>query len=73
MATVHYDRDCRDGFEDSDSGYDDPLAVADTEHSDVARAEFELSTPMPRQQRWQSPPVLPPSGGASLLPLQLPR
>ena len=55
MATVHYDRDCRDGFEDSDSGYDDPLAVADTEHSDVARAEFELSSPMPRQQRCQQP------------------
>ena len=53
MATVHYDRDCRDGFEDSDSGYDDPLAVADTEHSDVARAEFELSSPTPRQQRCQ--------------------
>jgi transcriptional regulator with XRE-family HTH domain len=55
MATVHYDRDCRDGFEDSDSGYDDPLAVADTEHSDVARAEFELSSPTPRQQRCQQP------------------
>jgi transcriptional regulator with XRE-family HTH domain len=44
MATVHYDRQCRDDFDDSDSGYSDPLAVADSEHSDVARAEFELAS-----------------------------
>lgn len=38
MATVHQDRDCSDSFDDSDSLFDDPLAVADSEHSDVARA-----------------------------------
>ena len=44
MATVHYERDCRDDYDDSDSRFgDDPLAVADTEHSDAARAEFEYS------------------------------
>lgn len=49
MATVHYDRECRDDYDDSDSRYgDDPLAVADTEHSDAARAEFEYSNPLPR-------------------------
>ncbi len=40
MATVHYDRDCRDDFDDGSDLYD-PLAVADSEHSDAARAEFE--------------------------------
>ncbi len=44
MATVHYDRHCRDDFDDSDSNYSDPLAIADSEHSDVARAEFELAS-----------------------------
>jgi transcriptional regulator with XRE-family HTH domain len=40
MATVHYDRDCRDEFDDGSDLYD-PLAVADSEHSDAVRAEFE--------------------------------
>lgn len=40
MATVHYDRDCRDDFDDGSDLYD-PLAVADSEHSDASRAEFE--------------------------------
>ncbi len=44
MATVHYDRHCRDEFDDdSDLDGNDPLAVADTEHSDAVRAEFDLS------------------------------
>lgn len=43
MATVHQDRGCGDGFDDSDSFFDDPLAVADTEHSDAARAEYEVN------------------------------
>jgi len=43
MATVHYDRDCRDDYDDSDDVgmLNDPLAVADCSHSDVARAEFD--------------------------------
>lgn len=42
MATVHYDRDCRDDYDDSDDvAAGDPLALADPEHSDVARAEFD--------------------------------
>jgi len=41
MATVHYDRDCHDGFDDSDDRFSDPLAVADSEHSDLARAARE--------------------------------
>jgi len=37
MATVHYDEaDCHDDFDDDSCG--NPFAVADTEHSDVARA-----------------------------------
>jgi transcriptional regulator with XRE-family HTH domain len=42
MATVDCDRGCRDDYDDSDSPFDDPLAVADTGHSDAARAEFEF-------------------------------
>ncbi len=41
MATVDCDRVCRNDFDDSETGYSDPRAVADTEHSDVARAEFD--------------------------------
>lgn len=41
MATVHYDRDCRDYDDSDDLDGNDPLAVADTEHSDVSRAEFD--------------------------------
>jgi len=37
MATV----DCRNGFRNEYEDDDDPLAVADTEHSDAARAEAE--------------------------------
>ena len=45
MATVDCDRDCRDDYDDSDSCFTDPLAVADTEHSDAARAEFDAESP----------------------------
>lgn len=40
MATVHWNRDCRDGFDDDDRGqsFEDPMAVADSGHSDVCRA-----------------------------------
>lgn len=41
MATVHYDRDCRDYDDSDDIDANDPLAVADTEHSDATRAEFD--------------------------------
>jgi transcriptional regulator with XRE-family HTH domain len=43
MATVHYDRDCRDNFDDGSDIYHDPLAVADSGHSDAVRAEFDSS------------------------------
>jgi transcriptional regulator with XRE-family HTH domain len=43
MATVHCDRNCRDDFDDSDAAFTDPLAVADTEHSDLVRAEADLT------------------------------
>jgi len=40
MATVDYHRDCRDDFEDDDDVglFTDPTAVADSDHSEVARA-----------------------------------
>ncbi|MCE9631579.1 MAG: helix-turn-helix transcriptional regulator [Planctomycetia bacterium] len=50
MATVDCDRICRDDFDDSEPGYDDPRAVADTEHSDVARAEFDAGS-LTRERR----------------------
>jgi len=43
MATVHFDRNCRDDFDDADASFNDPLAVADTEHSDLVRAESDLT------------------------------
>jgi transcriptional regulator with XRE-family HTH domain len=43
MATVHYDRDCRDDYDDGNDLFHDPLAVADSEHSDALRAEFEAA------------------------------
>ena len=43
MATVHYEADCRDDFDDSDEVTNNPFAVADSEHSDVARAASESS------------------------------
>ena len=41
MATVDCDRGCSDGYDDQDDVDRDPLAVADTEHSDVIRAADE--------------------------------
>lgn len=41
MATVHYEADCRDDFDDSDDGSLNPFAVADSGHSDAARAADE--------------------------------
>jgi len=45
MATVHYQSELRDEFDDSDELYNDPLAVADSEHSDAVRAEVESRDP----------------------------
>ena len=43
MATVHCDRNRHDdGFDDDDDSYQDPLALADAEYSDVCRAAEEL-------------------------------
>ena len=42
MATVHCERNLDDdGFDDDDEGFRDPLALADTEYSDVSRAEAD--------------------------------
>lgn len=38
MATVDLRNGCRDDYDDDDGMLDDPLSVADTEHSDVVRA-----------------------------------
>ena len=46
MATVDCNRDCRDDFDDFDEVNDafaDPLALADSEHSDAVRAATEGS------------------------------
>ncbi len=46
MATVDCNRDCRDDFDDFDDANDafaDPLALADSEHSDAVRAATEGS------------------------------
>lgn len=52
MATVHYDRDCRDDYDDSDDGdMGNPLAIADSEHSDVSRAEFDTCGIRPAPSR----------------------
>ena len=53
MATVHYRTDCHDGFDDSDDAFNDPLAVADSGHSEVVRAASEsgaTATPRPGQR-----------------------
>ena len=38
MATVDCRNGCRNDYDDDDDGLDDPLAVADSEHSDAVRA-----------------------------------
>lgn len=45
MATVHYEADCHGDFDDSDDGALNPLAVADSGHSDAARAADEYGSP----------------------------
>lgn len=52
MATVHYDCGCEDEFDDSEDRFADPLAVADSEHSDAARAACDLDDAVsPSSQR----------------------
>jgi hypothetical protein len=57
MATVDCRNGCRDDFDDDDADdvLDDPLAVADSEHSDALRAEMEggagSASPARRQRR----------------------
>lgn len=46
MATVDCDRGCSDGYDDHEDLDGDPLAVADTEHSDVVRAADEAACGM---------------------------
>ena len=41
MATVPYQFESQEDFDDQDSGYHDPSAVADSSYSDVARAESD--------------------------------
>ena len=45
MATVHYEADCHGDFDDSDDGVLNPFAVADSGHSDAARAADEYGSP----------------------------
>ncbi|MBM4021255.1 MAG: hypothetical protein FJ284_03270 [Planctomycetes bacterium] len=45
MATVDYDRDCCDDFDDAGASFADPLAVADSGHSEAARAASEAEDP----------------------------
>jgi len=49
MATVQYDYDCHDEFDDSDQRFTNPLSVADADHSDAARAadDAERGEPIP--------------------------
>lgn len=53
MATVDCDRECRDEFSDFDDGFGDPAAVADSDHSDAARAAGEASSPEGNAERRQ--------------------
>ena len=47
MATVHWNRYCQDGFDDDRSqSFEDPMAVADSGHSEVCRAA-EDCRPLP--------------------------
>ena len=49
MATVDCDRDCRDDFDELGGLFADPLAVADSGHSEAARAADEAGTPSGRR------------------------
>ena len=49
MATVHWKGNCHDGFDDENSqSFTDPMAVADSGHSDVCRAEEDCRPLPPR-------------------------
>jgi transcriptional regulator with XRE-family HTH domain len=49
MATVHWKGNCHDGFDDEHSQpFADPMAVADSGHSDVCRAEEDCRPVPPR-------------------------
>ena len=50
MATVDCNHDCRDEYDDFDDvseSFADPLALADSEHSDAARAAAEGGEAVP--------------------------
>ena len=53
MATVDYQRDCRDDFDDDDDVglFADPAAVADSDHSEAVRAADDLEATQPRTSR----------------------
>lgn len=51
MATVPYRFDQEDDCDDRDDAYQNPLAVADTSYSDVARAEAECRAVQPQRGR----------------------
>ncbi len=51
MATVHFESQCQGNFEDPDDGSDDPFQVADSGHSEAARAAAEFSAPSPERRR----------------------
>lgn len=51
MATVHFDSRVDDSFEDPDDGLGDPFAVADSGHSEAARAAAEYDLPVESRRR----------------------
>jgi len=51
MATVGYDRECCDDFDDAGGPFADPLAVADSGHSDAVRAADDAGDQRPRRGR----------------------
>jgi transcriptional regulator with XRE-family HTH domain len=50
MATVDCDRDCRDDFDGFGGPFSDPLAVADSGHSEVVRAADDIGEPPARRK-----------------------
>jgi len=59
MATVHCDRNLQDdGFDEDDDSYQDPLALADAEYSDVCRAETDVGGPAGRDGSPRPGPTL---------------
>lgn len=49
MATVDCDRECDDDFDEVDGRFADPLAVADSGHSEAVRAAEEAGDVLPRR------------------------